>query len=61
MDNINNYTQAFDKIAGSANKLQTICKLAINTSDYNKPDMQTILYMIQDYVSDIKKISDIMV
>lgn len=50
--------QALEKIEDGAEKIQAICKLAVDPADCKTdPDVQTALYIISDYASKIKTIS----
>lgn len=55
----NEYTQAFNKISDDSNRILTLCHLAIDPADSRTdPDIQTTLYMIQDYADSIKLLSN---
>lgn len=46
-------------ISNAATKLDLLCTLSIDPVDFiSKPDMQTLLYTILDYVHEIKNITD---
>lgn len=50
--------QALDCIESDAEKIQAICKLAVDPADCKTdPDIQTALYVISDYAKKIKTVS----
>lgn len=52
------YTKAFHDIANSASKLHTLCQLTIDYTETQGKNMHTMLYIIKDYVEDIKQKAD---
>ena len=54
----NDCMKAISRIAVSASKLKTLCELTIDYADVNEKDTHTMLYIIRDYVEDIKEIAD---
>lgn len=60
MDN-DEYVKAFSDIANAASKLQTLCRLTIDPTEASEKDIQTMIYVISDYVKEIKQTADNMV
>lgn len=52
------YKKALNDIANDASKLHTLCRLIIDPTEASEKDIQTMIYIIKDYVEVIKETAD---